>query len=401
MNTVEDRLRDALRERARHSPVDPDAWSRTVARSRAPWWRPRRAGFLAPLAAAAAIVTVITGVTVAVHSPSGRPGGTSSRASASPSPTPSPSGTPCDVQDLRMLCASSVVHVNRGSGASATVTSMSFGYGINTTTGQVGHALLFCALTRLAHRPAPNSAGPDGGGNCAGASLARDELVRSSGTIMNLQWGLADSQVASVTAVLTNGGRVPGVVVSGRGFPYRAWLASYPKEDPATLLFSDRAGRQVGKLFIPAYDQDFRVPRSGGIALFPVKGGTMTAYLVKGMITFWVSNSWNGGFPVAGWPAVTGLIGSGSYWAGSECFGYVHPGVARVVIRLDNGYQREVSAFTPGWSGSGLRLFASALPRSFFPKDSASAQAPPQGTVTAYDAAGRVLATEPLIGTGS
>jgi hypothetical protein len=57
MNTVEDRLRDALRERARHSPVDPDAWSRTVARSRAPWWRPRRAGFLAPLAAAAAIVT--------------------------------------------------------------------------------------------------------------------------------------------------------------------------------------------------------------------------------------------------------------------------------------------------------------------------------------------------------
>jgi hypothetical protein len=75
--------------------------------------------------------------------------------------------------------------------------------------------------------------------------------------------------------------------------------------------------------------------------------------------------------------------------------------VARVVIRLDNGYQREVSAFAPGWSGSGLRLFATALPRSFFPKDSASAQGPPQGTVTAYDAAGRVLATEPLIGTGS
>ena len=39
MNTVEDRLREALRERAGHSPVDPDAWSRTVARSRMRRWR--------------------------------------------------------------------------------------------------------------------------------------------------------------------------------------------------------------------------------------------------------------------------------------------------------------------------------------------------------------------------
>jgi hypothetical protein len=396
MNTVEDRLREALRERARHSPVDPDAWSRTVARSRMRRWRPWRAGFLAPLAAAAAIIAIVAGVTVAVHQSPGRPGGTSSRATASPSP----SGTPCDVQDLRMLCASSVVRVNRGSGASATVTAMAFGYGISPATGQVSHALVFCALTRLAHRPAPNSPGPDGGGNCTGASLARGEVVRSSGTIMNLQWGLADSQVASVTAVLTNGRRVPGVIVSGRGFPHKAWLVSYPKQDPATLLFSDAAGRQVGKLFIPAYDQDFAVPRSGGIGLFQVKGGTMTAYLVKGMITFWVSNSWNGGFPAAGWPAVTGLIGAGTYWAGSETFGYVHAGVTRVVIRLDNGYQRELSAFTPGWPGSGVRFFATALPRSFFPRNGSGANTEPQGTVTAYDAAGRVLATEPLIGTG-
>jgi hypothetical protein len=117
--------------------------------------------------------------------------------------------------------------------------------------------------------------------------------------------------------VRTSGRRVPGVIVLGRGFPHKVWLMSYPKQDPATLLFSDAAGRQVGKLFIPAYDQDFAVPRSGGIGLFQVKGGTMTAYLVKGMITFWVSNSWNGGFPAAGWPAVTGLIGAaGSLAAG-------------------------------------------------------------------------------------
>ena len=394
MNTVEDRLREALRERARHSPVDPDAWSRTVARSRMRRWRPGRAGFLAPLAAAAAIIAIVAGVTVAVHQSPGRPGGTSSRASASPSP--SPSGTPCDVLDVRLLCASSVVRVNQGSGSQATVTSFAFGYFRNPRTGGYGPDLDFCALTRL-QRPGQ---GADGGGNCTQATLPGDALARQSGSILNLQYGLAGRSVASVTAVLTSGQQVRGAVVSGRGFPARAWVVSYPKQEPATLLFSDAAGRQVAKLFIPAYDQDFAVPRSGGIGLFQVKGGTMTAYLVKGMITFWVSNSWNGGFPAAGWPAVTGLIGAGTYWAGSETFGYVHAGVARVVIRLDNGYQREVSAFTPGWPGSGVRFYATALPRSFFPWNGSTAKTEPQGTVTAYDAAGRVLAQEPLIGTG-
>jgi len=33
MNTVEDRLRDALSERAAHSPIDRDAWAHTVARA--------------------------------------------------------------------------------------------------------------------------------------------------------------------------------------------------------------------------------------------------------------------------------------------------------------------------------------------------------------------------------
>jgi len=33
MNTLEDRLREALAERATLSPVDPDAWDKTVARS--------------------------------------------------------------------------------------------------------------------------------------------------------------------------------------------------------------------------------------------------------------------------------------------------------------------------------------------------------------------------------
>jgi hypothetical protein len=38
MTTVEDRLREALREHAESSPIDPDSWPKTVARTRrAPW----------------------------------------------------------------------------------------------------------------------------------------------------------------------------------------------------------------------------------------------------------------------------------------------------------------------------------------------------------------------------
>ena len=212
----------------------------------------------------------------------------------------------------------------------------------------------------------------------------------------------AAPQITAVTALLTNGRRVRGVVVSGRGFPVKAWQVSYPVADPATLLFSDAAGRLVGTLFMAASDGSFNplASPSGGIALFRDAAGTMSAYLIKGLITFSVGNTWDGAFPAQGWPAVTGLIGSGSYWAANECFGYVHAGVTRVVIRLLNGFQTSVSAFTPGWPGSGVRFFATALPRSFFPWGGTSPAADPRGFVTAYDSAGRVMAQEPLIGTG-
>jgi TRAP-type uncharacterized transport system fused permease subunit len=66
MNTIEDRLREALRERAKYSPVDPDAWVKTVARTRPARGRTRagaRSRFLIPVAAAAAVVAIVLGVT--------------------------------------------------------------------------------------------------------------------------------------------------------------------------------------------------------------------------------------------------------------------------------------------------------------------------------------------------
>jgi hypothetical protein len=78
VNTVEDRLRDALRERPDHSPVSTDAWERVLARTR------RRRGFAAgqaryvipALAAAAVAGVIITANVIAgqVPSPSTTPG---------------------------------------------------------------------------------------------------------------------------------------------------------------------------------------------------------------------------------------------------------------------------------------------------------------------------------------
>jgi hypothetical protein len=172
------------------------------------------------------------------------------------------------------ICFSAIVKVKQGSGRQATVTSFFFfGYSVNPRAGSVGRSPNFCAISRWQRPPPPNSAGPDGGGSCTRPTLNGGDLAGSSGNILNIQYGLAAKPVASVTAVLTNGRRVPGVVVSGRGFPNKVWLVTYPKQDPAMLLFFDAAGHQVSKMFMAAYDQDFRVPSSGGIPLFRTASG--------------------------------------------------------------------------------------------------------------------------------
>ncbi len=95
MNTVEDRLRDALRERADHSPVSSDAWERVLARAR------RRRGLLSsghawqaryviPALAAAAVAGIIIAanvVTGQLPSSSTTPGGGNNPSTASPPPS--------------------------------------------------------------------------------------------------------------------------------------------------------------------------------------------------------------------------------------------------------------------------------------------------------------------------
>jgi hypothetical protein len=93
MSTLEDRLRDALRERADHSPVSSGAWDRVLTRAR------RRPGFLraghawqaryvVPALAAAAVAGVIIAANVITHqlpSSPARPGAGTSPSLAVPS----------------------------------------------------------------------------------------------------------------------------------------------------------------------------------------------------------------------------------------------------------------------------------------------------------------------------
>ena len=126
----------------------------------------------------------------------------------------------------------------------------------------------------------------------------------------------------------------------------------------------------------------------------------MTAYLIEGHVAFW-SLLWGGQIapvPAVSGPAADGLIMSFGQTASrdhpksppklSEAFGYAHGDVARIVVHLPGGRQ----AATPtvaAWPGSGLRLWAVSVPTDIGYVNRAV-------TVTAYDAAGHVIATSTL-----
>lgn len=85
MNTLEDRIRAALRVRAEGFSADPDALARIRTRAQAARRRrglPRSSAvgrFLIPTAAAAAVVAIVAAVTVTVNGISGRPTGAPGR----------------------------------------------------------------------------------------------------------------------------------------------------------------------------------------------------------------------------------------------------------------------------------------------------------------------------------
>lgn len=419
MNTIEERLRDALTERAKHAPIDPDAWQQTRIRSLATrkprvGWRWRRPGrFLIPAAAAAAVVAIVVAVTATVHGVSGRSAG--GRADATPSSpgASSSSGGPITGLPPQFLThyppvsAVLTMPVTAPGGQRAVAyswlayTSQSWWpdqlQGLQSCGGAVfkdGSSSYCVPLPQL------------GAGRLASITVS-DYLPANIGPLV-LQ-GLAVDQVASVTAMLPDGQVIPGAVKAGRGFPDKAWAVVVPADEktgqPSSgvrLVFRDASGAVVASLgaVAPPHAQ-VPEPGSGGIAVFANPGGsgslsyTMNAYLIKGYVGFWL-RPWPGlnGYLAprlaAGPPALAGftLDFTDMYRASTPgAVGYAHADVARVVLHLPGDRSVATSTFA-AWPGSGLRLWAIRLPADVY----VQGQQMPTITATGYDTAGQVVA---------
>lgn len=390
MNTLEDRLREALRERAGQSPVSPDAWSRTLARTRRPVWGPAWTRFMIPVAAAAAIVVIIAGAALltgnrAQHGGSGHPGPTTAPASATPPAPPGPDnylmrGTPP---------LTAVVPVKLTVGGKTTWTFVWFGY-MKSARDQ---GIALCTVT--------DGPGYYGGGSCGSASVPAGKVALSTGGPNAIRLGTAVKQVTSAAALLPGGRRVPAALVSGRGFPYKVWAVTYPQPGNAQIVFAGASGRRLGQLSIRG---DFPVPhqpRTGGIRVFEYpagtvepSAGTMTAYLLDGraegvgghVVGFWDSSSSSevSVVPAGGPPAVQMFGGGfGPHTTQAYFYGYAHENVRRVVLRLADGKQYGARTFA-AWPGSGLRLWDFSGPAS--PRSSLA-----RADLRGYDAAGQLV----------
>ena len=333
---VEERLRGALRARAREFPISPDAWEKTRARrgDRMTRLRSHRGGrlrWIAPLAAAAAVVAIALAL-LAEHGQSGQaPAGSQApTASATPSSSPTtglqlppPSSVPKGLR-VPAACQPAPVHlpayqvtaVSQASlPAAATdwltqappltgIVRVNVSYGVDRATTYLWFARPRGGpevLEHWTHLLLPAGTVPDpvywhGGGVDLSLMLPGQTRYLPFGLgdrLVTYDFGLASGQVASVTVSGTatplpfgldgSTAPVPGLVISGHGFPYQVWMAAFPATPLYdNLVFRDAAGKAVareeatpfpeGTMCVPLAALDFQPPRgdyaySTGVAL--------------------------------------------------------------------------------------------------------------------------------------
>jgi hypothetical protein len=352
MNALEDRLREALADRAAHSPIDPDAWDKTVARSRRlrpslPGWLP--AGLVIPAAAAAAVVAVVLAAVTLT-------GGTHRAAPAAGTTTPPPPGTPRQVTGVLRAHPAVTAIVSAKLGGTrvyAWFSDLRDGYGCAVVLGT------------------PTSSG---GFSCGRWTSGPSDVDGSA-----VSTGRASQRATSVTARLNDGTPAPAVVLTGRGFPFRVWFVTIPEGYYALLTFFDAAHDEVQ--WLPdnvQVQQGASIPGSGGIT---VDG--WAAYLANGKVL------WHGphGGAIVPLPWTVKqkplLVLYQETTTTNYALGYTRTDVARLVLRMPDGHEYG-GPTVPGWPGSGVRLWV----RSGLP----SGGLPAATVVISYNAAGKVIA---------
>ena len=385
MNTVEDRLREALAERAAQTSVDPAAWDKVVARSRhrlLPWRWPAWAVRLAPVAAVVAVAGVVISATTLGQSlgQGAMPAGsTSTKPATSVHPSRSaPPGMAAAVREIPPVTP--FVSISLRAGGHVLRDSLWFGY-------VPGHAAAGIALCQF------NQSGfYKGGFYCAAGGLPARTLARSTGTDGTglIRLGVAAPQVTSVTALLSGGKTVHGTVRSAHGVADKIWAVSYPHDSTATLVFRDAVGHQVTRLAVPNPAPTPSRPSQGGFPLFRDGNGTVTAYRISGdRIGFWgnTGSTWSD-VPVSQ-SALSVLSMAPVNSQRLDFFGYAPSGTARVVLQLADGRQFAARTIS-GWPGSGIVFWGPVRLPAHTTMDYDS-------MVITYNSAGHVLREVPFM----
>jgi hypothetical protein len=442
MNTVEDRLRDALRERADHSPVSTDAWERVLARTR------RRRGFalgghagqaryvIPALAAAAVAGVIITASVIAgqVPPPSATPGSGTSPSTASPPPSGVTPQVGVGRLSRQVPPSSAVLSYEYAAGGKEIFAEFWLGYRSKALWfDNVSLGLQLCSTvssTYTVRLPEFGTTGPErpvtqasGQAFCRAApQLTPGQAVQVTGGLNNtgafatlsMRSGIAAAPVASVTAVLPDGRTFTGVVGTGRGFTFKVWSVTYPPDGAVRLVFRDSSGHELASLARPGVPTVVVPPRAArpgsGAVILLVTGGSIRAYLIDGHVGFWtVPSGWYAYAPPLGtagispYPATSGpalagiLVANGQVGQStaqnplrpvSEFVGYARADVAKVVLGVRDSHgstQLTASLVRTNWRGTTVRLWYVAAPAGVYADTSVD-------TATAYNAAGQVIA---------
>jgi hypothetical protein len=159
-----------------------------------------------------AVIAIVVGASMLAGDRSPRGGSGSARpATASPSATPPPPPGRNDYLMRQAPPVSAVVPIKLTMDRTTTWTFVWFGYMKNARN----EGIVLCSVT-------------DGGnyygtGGCEAATVGAGKLAISDGGAGSIRLGTVIRQATSVTAVLGDGRRVPGVLAFGRGFPYKVW----------------------------------------------------------------------------------------------------------------------------------------------------------------------------------
>ncbi len=321
MNSVEERLREALCAHAEEFTAHPDAWRQLTSRRRRRGARRRLVvapvlrGWPGPSGRRGGRGGRVAVALLLVNGVSGRDGQVPAGGSTRTQPVP-PARVPSGLSQLMFAMdppVSAVVSVRvpwigkKADGKPEQVTSRFWLARTNPAywLDQVNPGLQLC------HATENDSAG--GGGFCwpqtapGPGHLATVTGSEGVGTDQTIMVGEAVARVASVTAVLADGRTYPGAVATGRGLPGVVWTVGYPWSAGfpftrgAHLVFKDASGRQVAVLdpHAPAGPPQTSQPASGGVTLFSYPAsngepaGTVQAYLIHGEVGFW-SPIWGG-----------------------------------------------------------------------------------------------------------